>query len=167
MKSGRKPKPPNLKLITNSRHKVDNPPLPEPSRPDPPSFLDAYSKEEWARCVDDLCAYAGLSKIDVAVFAAYCQSYSQWRHATELHAEFSAANPLTRGLVIYTKKSVKNDSAGGNLIQNPVVGQMNKAKRDMVRYAAELGMTPSARSRIDADSAQRSQTPDPAARYFA
>lgn len=164
MRCGRKPKPPNLKLITNSQHKAHNPPLPEPCRPEPPEFLDDYAKQEWARCVGDLCAYAGLSKIDVAVFAAYCQSHSQWRHASELLAEFSAANPFGRGLVIYTKKS--KDHAGGNLIQNPVVGQLNKAKRDMVRYASELGMSPSARSRIDADSAQRAQAPDPTARYF-
>jgi P27 family predicted phage terminase small subunit len=165
MKLGPKPLPPNLKLITNSHRKAKNPPLPEPCRPKPPQFLDKYAKEEWDRCVNDLCAYAGLSKIDVAVFAAYCQSYATWREASDLLAEFHAANPNTRGLVIFTKKSRQHE--GGNLIQNPVVGLMNKAKRDMVYYASELGMTPSARSRIDTDAAQRAQAPDPTARYFA
>jgi len=164
MRRGPKPLPPNLKLITGSARVNSRMPLPEPVRPAPPDFLDAYAKGEWARCVDDLCAYSGLAKIDVAVFAAYCQSYSQWRHASELLDEFAKANPMTRGMVIYTKKS--QNTAGGNLIHNPVVGQMNKAKSDMVRYATELGMSPSARSRIDTLSAQRAQSADPAERYF-
>jgi len=161
---GPKPKPPNLKLITGSQHYNKNNPMPAPARPMPPDFLDDYAKVEWGRCVDDLCAYSGLSKIDVAVFAAYCQSYSQWRHSSELLDEFAKANPMTRGMVIYTKKS--RDTQGGNLIHNPVVGQMNKAKADMVRYATELGMTPSARSRIDSGAAHRTQGEDPAERYF-
>ena len=36
----------------------------------------------------------------------------------------------------------------GNLIQNPLVGVANKAMADMVRYAAEFGLTPSARTRV-------------------
>jgi P27 family predicted phage terminase small subunit len=45
------------------------------------------------------------------------------------------------GLVVKTKS--------GNIIQNPLVGVANKAMADVVRYAAEFGMTPSARSRIE------------------
>ena len=37
----------------------------------------------------------------------------------------------------------------------------------MVRYATELGMTPSARTRIRADPRQLSFDLDPAAKYFA
>jgi hypothetical protein len=44
---------------------------------------------------------------------------------------------LTGGLMIKT--------SNGNAIQNPLVGTANKAAADMVRYAAEFGMTPSAR----------------------
>jgi phage terminase small subunit len=36
----------------------------------------------------------------------------------------------------------------GNVIQNPLVGTANKAMSDMARYAAELGMTPTARARV-------------------
>ncbi len=47
---------------------------------------------------------------------------------------------MTDGLIVMTKS--------GNLIQNPLVGTANKAMADMVRYAAEFGMTPSARTRV-------------------
>jgi len=65
---------------------------------------------------------------------------------------------LTGGLMIKT--------SNGNAIQNPLVGIANKAMADMVRYAAEFGMTPSARSRIRGEEAS-GQTADPAAKYFA
>jgi phage terminase small subunit len=41
-------------------------------------------------------------------------------------------------------------TTNGNAIQNPLIGTANKAASDMVRYAAEFGMTPSARARISA-----------------
>jgi P27 family predicted phage terminase small subunit len=47
---------------------------------------------------------------------------------------------LTGGLMIKT--------SNGNAIQNPLVGTANKAASDVVRYAAEFGMTPSARVRL-------------------
>ena len=50
---------------------------------------------------------------------------------------------MTHGLIIRTQ--------GGNAIQNPLVGTANKAMADMMRYAAEFGMTPSARTRIWAE----------------
>jgi P27 family predicted phage terminase small subunit len=49
-------------------------------------------------------------------------------------------DPTTHGVVIQTQ--------GGNFIQNPLLGAANKAMSDMVRYAVELGFTPSARSRV-------------------
>jgi P27 family predicted phage terminase small subunit len=63
---------------------------------------------------------------------------------------------LTGGLMIKT--------SNGNAIQNPLVGTANKAAADMMRYAAEFGMTPSARSRIAA--APPEDGGDPADRFF-
>lgn len=66
------------------------------------------------------------------------------------------ADPVTGGLVIRTKN--------GNLIQNPIVGIANKAWAETVRYAIELGMTPSARTRL---KNRKSNDPsDPARKYF-
>jgi P27 family predicted phage terminase small subunit len=64
---------------------------------------------------------------------------------------------LTSGLLIKT--------ANGTAIQNPLVGIANKAMADMMRYAAEFGMSPSARSRIEATPPIGSDR-DPAAKYF-
>lgn len=52
----------------------------------------------------------------------------------------AAKDTVTDGLIIRTRS--------GNIIQNPLVGTANKAMADMVRYAAEFGLTPSARTRV-------------------
>ena len=69
----------------------------------------------------------------------------------------AAKDELNAALMIKT--------TSGNAIQNPLVGIANKAKADMVRYAAEFGMTPSARSRVTATPDDKKQE-DRAARYF-
>ena len=56
-------------------------------------------------------------------------------------------------------------TTNGNAIQNPLVGTANKAATDMVRFAAEFGMTPSARSRINVTPPGEGAE-DPAARFF-
>jgi P27 family predicted phage terminase small subunit len=63
---------------------------------------------------------------------------------------------LTGGLMIKT--------TNGNAIQNPLVGTAHKAAADMVRYAVEFGMTPSARSRINADPVTEDHAPE--RKYF-
>ena len=42
-------------------------------------------------------------------------------------------------------------TSNGNAIQNPLIGTADKADSDMVRYAAEFGMTPSARVPLAVD----------------
>lgn len=56
-------------------------------------------------------------------------------------------------------------TGNGNLIQNPLVGVSRRAAADMLRFAAEFGMTPSARSRIDTEKANLDDA-DPARDYF-
>jgi len=42
-------------------------------------------------------------------------------------------------------------TGNANTIQHPLAGTSNKAASDMVRYAAEFGMTPSARVGLAVD----------------
>ena len=126
-------------------------PRPTMSRPSAPSFLNAEAMAEWQRISDELARMGLLSGLDRGGLAAVCQSYGRW-----LQAERSLARMKNDmdGLVIKTKS--------GNMIQNPLVGVANKAMSDYMRYAAEFGMTPSARTRI----AVGESDDDPADRYF-
>jgi P27 family predicted phage terminase small subunit len=151
----------HLKLVTGNPGKRalnENEPRPAPALPDPPPHLDDEAKAEWGRVSGQLYALGCLAEIDRAALAAYAQAYSRWLRAERAIAEMAKRDELTRGLMIKT--------ANGNAIMNPLVGVANKAMADMVRYAAEFGMTPSARSRIDADKAAEAQEQDPAERYF-
>jgi len=159
MTAGRKPSPTHLKLVKGNPGKR---PIPKaearvvPALPSPPPHLSDEAKVEWCRVSDDLFRVGLLSHIDRAALAAYCQAYARWVQAERAIAEMAKRDQLTGGLMIKT--------TNGNAIQNPLVGTANKAAADMVRYAAEFGMSPSARSRITAEPP--TEDADPAAAFF-
>jgi len=86
-----------------------------------------------------------LNDVDVGAFSAYCVAYSRWRHSEEELSKLAEAEPLSR-LIMKT--------TNGNFIQQALVGISNTSMRDVVRYSAEFGLTPSARARIAVDPAR-------------
>lgn len=157
---GRKPKPTHLKLVSGNpgrRPLNDAEPKPKISVPVPPAELSDDARQEWQAVTPRLYAIGMLADIDRAALAAYCQAYGRWAQAERALAVMAARDAVTRGLLIKT--------TNGNAIQNPLVGTANKAMADMVRYAAEFGMTPSARARLKAENTQNDD--DPAAEFFA
>lgn len=114
----------------------------DPRLPPMPEWLHPYAQAEWAFIVPHLHAMQILKIIDKAVVAAYCSSYGRWRLAEEGVQKITAANPTdpAAGLLMKTQ--------AGNVVQNPLVGVANAARRDLVRAAAELGLTPAARAQI-------------------
>lgn len=159
MKPGTKPKPTSLKLIEGNRGKRAlnrKEPKIAPALPSAPPHLTADALEEWNRVADWLHRIGLLSEVDRAALAAYAQAYGRWVQAERAIAKMAEKDQLTGGLMIKT--------SNGNAIQNPLVGTANKAAADMMRYAAEFGMTPSARTRIAAETPEEDE--DPAERYF-
>jgi P27 family predicted phage terminase small subunit len=90
----------------------------------------------------ELYAMRLLTPLDVAVFAAYCEAYATWRTAAEALSRMEAQDPLFRGLLVR--------GPDGNAAANPFVSIERRAARNMVRFAGEFGMVPSARARIAA-----------------
>ena len=138
---GRKPKPTGLKLVTgNPGKRALNKAEPKPTSPlgEPPAHLSKDAIGEWDRVSGELASSKIATGLDVAALAAYCQAFGRWAQAERALAKMSNQ---ADGLIIKT--------VSGNMIQNPLVGVANKAMADMVRYAAEFGMTPSARSRVE------------------
>jgi P27 family predicted phage terminase small subunit len=124
-----------------------NKPLPGKATkaPAPPRELSAEARREWRRVASDLAARGLLSGIDRAALAAYCQSYGRWITAEIALAKMDSLDPVTSGLLIKAKN--------GTAIPNPLIGIANTAASAMVRFAAEFGMTPSARARVASDVA--------------
>ncbi|SFD42707.1 phage terminase small subunit P27 family [Roseivivax sediminis] len=142
---GPKPTPTHLKVLagTTRRHRL-NPqePQPDASRPEAPEHLSDAARQEWGRVLDAIGQLGIVTELDRAALAAYCQAYGRWVSAEAALSRMAERDAATDGLIIRTK--------AGNAIQNPLVGAANKAMADLVRYAAEFGLTPSARSRVSA-----------------
>lgn len=158
MTSGRKPTPTALKLVKGNPGKRalnKREARVKLSQPTAPAFLNDDAKAEWQRVSGTLFAAGLMTELDRAALAAYCQAYGRWAEAERALARMAAKDDANRALMVKT--------VGGNAIQNPLVGIANKAKADMVRYAVEFGMTPSARSKVEA---QDSPDADPAQEFF-
>src|SRR4051812_10915124 len=143
MTRGPKPKPAHLKLLEGNpgKRRVPNEPRAvSTAMPVAPEFLTPEARAEWDRVVTQLHPMGVLAEIDVSPLAAYCQAYGRWVIAEHVIATMAEKDLLTSGLMIKT--------TNGNAVQNPLVGTSNKAASDMVRYAAEFGLTPVARARL-------------------
>lgn len=128
---GRKPKPTRLKIAEGQAVMPTAEPMPISELDECPDHLTDGAREEWRRIVREMTTLGLFTALDRAALAAYCQSYATWAHAQE---------QLEGGLVV--------KSPNGYPIQNPYWSIATTALKQMHVYAAELGLTPSARTRI-------------------
>lgn len=143
---GRKPKPTQLKVVTGNpggrplnQFEITPPMSKSPLKP--PAHLLPEGKAEWRRLAPTLTLLGVLSDFDSSPFAAYCQAYARWIHAERLLAKLAEQDPAGMGAMLIKTR-------GGGVTPNPLIWVARNAANDMVRYAAEFGFTPSARSRI-------------------
>lgn len=162
---GRKPKPTALRVVDGGRA-IEGVAPPLARLPPPPAWLRPEAKAEWKRLGSKLIDLGLLSGIDRATFAAYCQAFGTWEAAEkallamqkEARKDPSIAAPEMAGLVATT--------SNGNLIHHPLGVVAQKARLEAVKIAAEFGLTPSSRSRIDTDAAKNRGGADPAEEFF-
>jgi P27 family predicted phage terminase small subunit len=101
-------------------------------QPTCPAHLSPTAKAEWKRLAQDLNAIGLLTRIDRTVLAGYCQAYGRWVEAERKLRE--------------TPTILKTPA--GYVQQSPWLSISNKQMELMARYMAELGLTPSSRSRL-------------------
>lgn len=137
MKPGTKPKPTALKKLAGNPGKramnKQEPRLPA-DMPECPDRLSDSAKVEWHRIAGELHKAGVITRVDMAILAAYCDAYARW---------LDILDELDSGELTYTTDK-------GNLVQSPLVGMANTLRLQVVRIAAELGITPSSRSRVNA-----------------
>ena len=120
---GRKPKPKAGTLANTSMGAL----------PRCPAHLSDVARKEWRRLATPLHEAGILTLADRAALAAYCQAYARWVEAEERLTE--------------TPTLLKTPN--GHVQQSPWLSVANKQLELMGRYMSELGLTPSARRRID------------------
>ena len=143
---GRKPKPTYLKMVTGNpgRRPLNQNEIRPPRRksaPKPPAHLLPDAKAEWKRLAPALSLLGILSDLDLSPFAAYCQSYARWIQAERMLSGLAEQDASGRDALLIKTRA-------GGVTPNPLIWVARNAANDMVRYAAEFGFTPSARSRI-------------------
>lgn len=133
---GRKPKPTAVKLAENNPGRrplnTNEPTHPAMGAECPPDLSSPIARAEWKRVAPLLCGSGQVTEVDRSVLIGYCLKYAQWR---DLEDE-AARHPFV----------VRSPS--GYPIPNPALGMANKAYGLMLKSAAELGITPSSRSRV-------------------
>lgn len=156
--SGRRPKPTLLRVLAGGKVqgyavKEGEEAKPPVKMPSPPPEIHAIPEAlaEWRRAGPILYSLGLISELDRSVFTAYCIAYA--RH-------MAAVRALTAAVQEDGRKHKRNRTGGllvrgsnKNVVQNPAVRIEREAGRDVLRYAEQLGLTPSARSKIKTDTA--------------
>jgi P27 family predicted phage terminase small subunit len=148
MPVGRKPVPTAIKKLNgNPGRRPLNKDEPEIAVslivPKAPDHLDCIATEEWTRMATHLHGASVITEVDLKTLEAYATAYSRWRQAEEIIKEDG---------LLYT-------TATGTIIQHPAVGIANTSMKEMVRYAVELGATPSSRSRVTVSKPKDNSNP--------
>jgi P27 family predicted phage terminase small subunit len=135
MTRGRKPKPTAVKIAEGNpgkRRINGREPKPAGSLPDCPAHLSAEAKAEWDRIAESLNKIGLLTQVDRTTMAAYCQCYGRWVEAEQKLKDTPSILRMPSGYIQ----------------QSPWLTIANKQLELMVKYMAELGLTPASRSRL-------------------
>lgn len=134
---GPAPKPRALVVLEGNPGKRPlNPLEPQPPlrRPKCPDYLDETAKREWKRLVPILEQMRVLTEADGIALGNLCQQYAMLQEAqTKLHRT---------GLLLKTKS--------GYVQQSPLVAIVSSAVDQVNKLCREFGLTPAARTRIQA-----------------
>lgn len=125
---GRKPKPERLRLLQEETVRV----VGGTEAPTRPAWLDGDAAVEWDRLVAELSKSYTITPLDTISLATYCELFAQWRSAMR---EWKVAGHTT-------------PTANGEKT-NPTARLAMSLATELRRIAAEFGLTPAARSRID------------------
>ena len=132
---GRKPKPTWLKVIAdNPGHREINEDEPQPTGDlaAPPDWFNEEQVETWNKAIAR-APLGLLRELDESVLAV-------WVVAACLHRD-AAKRVAKAGSIVKSKSS-------GYPMQNPYLAIINKQASIMLKASAEMGFTPSARSRV-------------------
>lgn len=147
MTRGRKPKPTAQKQLEGNPGKrpfnVLEPQIPEAALRCP-SHLDAIARTEWKRLAPLLKQAKQVTAVDRAVLAGYCTAWSAYVTSDSAVQKY--------GDVLISEKT-------GTPYCSPYVNLRSMAMKQMCHYAVELGITPSARSRVKVNVEPRDDDP--------
>ncbi len=141
---GPAPKPTKLKAAAGNpgkrplNRREPNPPVRVPRMP---TWLSKRAKQEWRRIAPELEALGLVTAIDLAALASYCQAVAELTIATETIDKEGR-------VCVWPIFDKEGNQIGERLKAHPAVQQQRDAMQRVKQFAAEFGLSPSARSRV-------------------
>ena len=141
---GRKPLPTELKVISgaytiNPQRRNHNEPDAPNDEPECPDHLDAMARNKWNEITGYLREMNILSAAYSDLIELYAETYSMYRQAMEKVVRVGIA-------------TVSKDKNGNATIhRNPFETAAQKYRDALLKMESELGLTPSAKSRLHVD----------------
>lgn len=146
MSRGRKPAPPELKVVKGetrpSRLRPDHAP-PVKGAPQPPDWLNREAREEFDRYVEKLGQLGVLSATDDGVIAMAAMRRVEIKELTERIEE----------------QGYSYVSDGGLVKRNPDVAMRSEAMKHLQSLEASMGLTPSDRGRVSSTKSKKEDNP--------
>lgn len=106
--------------------------------PEIPKHFNKREIETWNKTIELLRFNLTLRKVDGSVLGAYCSAFVRWQ---DTEKQIQKSDSILEGLCV-----LDNDGKPKSI--NPLVIISRDAQRDMVFYAAQLGMTPASRIKM-------------------
>ena len=134
---GRKYKPNNLKKLSGSRYYRPDVPAASGAPHMPPGKLSEQAKWAWRYIVPKLEELGVLDETDMFVIMALCDAVGDFVWASEMIANGDAQRVIR--------------TTNGNLIQSPLAGIKNTARKAMYDMACAMGLSPADREKLFAN----------------
>lgn len=154
--AGRRPVPTALKLVRgNPGKRATNKSEPMPARviPSCPEYLSPSGQVAWGRLTVVLDRMGVLTEADAAALERLCDCYTDIMECRKLIKKDGRTYKVMTQL-------------GDTLIKaNPAVNQLRAADAQFKSYLVEFGLTPAARSKVNANNNDEEKQ-DPLASYF-
>src|SRR5262245_44167589 len=142
--------PTSLKLLRGTyraSRAPKNEPKPAAENLPAPDHLTGDARAEWERIAPELAKVGLLTRIDQTALALYCEFYADWRDASKR----CATDADGRERKVISQRS-------GNIVENPYYAIKRRSAEMMHKFLTAFGMTPVARSNIEAAPADKKQT---------
>jgi P27 family predicted phage terminase small subunit len=156
---GRKPTPSAIKVLAgNPGHRPinENEPKPRIERAACPSHISGPARKLWRLITDELVSLGVLTILDYTVLEIYCSAYQIWRAAkAKVDTEGSELAPPVQGQERETLfGTIPASYAPSQKVINQSLNIMAMKEKTMIKLASELGLTPSARTRLQSSAEQ-------------
>ena len=140
-------KPTALKLLDGESRPCrlpQNEPKPRPVKPSIPAYLNDDGRRRWQELEPELSSCGVLTIVDGEILGCYCQAYQELVRLSKRLAQTGRTYRV---------------GTNGALAARPEVAMLQKAKDDIRRFGAELGIGAASRSKIEVKKPDGDENP--------